>query len=242
MFLWKYFLRQIYSNGFCILKLNNSKIIYDLYFQCLNQILFKITFFSNMEGVFKDWVLFTFGKCFNLSLTPHFSSQTSRKYRSRDRVTSGCVGEFVCAAATNEKGECGRYWWTPDATFLAGSYNLQPAYNTRTFKTQQIQEVSLNILLAQRANLRTSAQRSWRSITQSDSGNIRLHPDHIYGPLQPTKWRATSGGPSSIRDYPFQLKIRSNAKLPICMGCDNFNFSLLLAVSTWLDHFEHPDR
>jgi hypothetical protein len=32
LFLWKYFSRQIYSYGFHISKLNNLKIIHDLYF------------------------------------------------------------------------------------------------------------------------------------------------------------------------------------------------------------------
>ena len=48
----KVFSRQIYSYGFCILKLNNLKVIHDLYFQCLTQILSKTTFFSSMDGVF----------------------------------------------------------------------------------------------------------------------------------------------------------------------------------------------
>ena len=49
--LWKYFSRQIYSYNFCILKLNNLKIIHDLCSQYLTQTLFKTTFFSSMEGV-----------------------------------------------------------------------------------------------------------------------------------------------------------------------------------------------
>ena len=45
----KVFLRQIYSSDFCILKLNNLKIIHNLYFQYLIQIFSKIIFFSSME-------------------------------------------------------------------------------------------------------------------------------------------------------------------------------------------------
>ena len=47
----KVFLRQIYSYGFCILKLKNLKVIHDLYSQCLTQTLSKTIFFSSMEGV-----------------------------------------------------------------------------------------------------------------------------------------------------------------------------------------------
>jgi hypothetical protein len=36
---------------FHIFKLNTSKIIYDLYSQCLTQILFKTISFTNLEGV-----------------------------------------------------------------------------------------------------------------------------------------------------------------------------------------------
>ena len=52
--LGKYFPRQIYSYDFCILKLNNLKVIHDLYFQCLTQTLSKTTFFSGMEGIATD--------------------------------------------------------------------------------------------------------------------------------------------------------------------------------------------
>jgi len=41
--LWKYFSRQIYSYNFYICKLNNLKVIDDLYFQSLTQTLSKIT-------------------------------------------------------------------------------------------------------------------------------------------------------------------------------------------------------
>jgi len=51
LYLWKYFLRQIYSYDFCILKLNNLKVIHDLYSQCLTQTLSKTTSFSSMDGV-----------------------------------------------------------------------------------------------------------------------------------------------------------------------------------------------
>jgi hypothetical protein len=49
--LWKYFSRQIYSYNFYICKLNNLKVIDDLYFQCLTQILSKTTSKSDTEGV-----------------------------------------------------------------------------------------------------------------------------------------------------------------------------------------------
>ena len=39
----KDFSRQIYSYNFYICKLNNLKVINDLYFQCLTQTLSKIT-------------------------------------------------------------------------------------------------------------------------------------------------------------------------------------------------------
>ena len=46
IFIEVYFSRQIYSYGFCILKLNNLKvIIYNLYSQYLIQTLFKTIFF-----------------------------------------------------------------------------------------------------------------------------------------------------------------------------------------------------
>jgi hypothetical protein len=48
----KIFLRQIYSYGFHIFKLNNLKIIHDLYSQCLTQTLSKATSFNNLEEVF----------------------------------------------------------------------------------------------------------------------------------------------------------------------------------------------
>ena len=48
----KVFSRQIYSYGFHISKLNKLKGINDLYFQCLTQILSKMTFFMGMEKVY----------------------------------------------------------------------------------------------------------------------------------------------------------------------------------------------
>jgi hypothetical protein len=50
-FLWKYFLRQIYSYGFHISKLNNLKVIHDLYTQCLTQAMSKMTWITSMNGV-----------------------------------------------------------------------------------------------------------------------------------------------------------------------------------------------
>jgi hypothetical protein len=47
-----FFSRQIYSYSFHICKLNNLKVSYDLYFQCLTQTLSKTTFFTGMEGVY----------------------------------------------------------------------------------------------------------------------------------------------------------------------------------------------
>ena len=47
----KIFLRQVYSYDFYILKLNNLKVIHDLYSQCLTQILSKTSSKYYMEGV-----------------------------------------------------------------------------------------------------------------------------------------------------------------------------------------------
>ena len=47
----KVFSRQIYSYNFHICKLNNLKVIDDLYSQCLTQTLSKTSSFTNMEGV-----------------------------------------------------------------------------------------------------------------------------------------------------------------------------------------------
>ena len=47
----KIFSRQIYSYNFHICKLNNLKIIDDLYSQCLTKILSRTTSFPNTEGV-----------------------------------------------------------------------------------------------------------------------------------------------------------------------------------------------
>ena len=44
--------KKIYSYGFHFFKLNNLKVIQNLYSQCLTQTLSKITFFSYMEGVY----------------------------------------------------------------------------------------------------------------------------------------------------------------------------------------------
>jgi len=49
----KYFLRQIYSYNFHICKLNNLKVIHDLYFQCLIQMTSK----SDTEGVYAKYGL-----------------------------------------------------------------------------------------------------------------------------------------------------------------------------------------
>ena len=47
----KVILRQIYSYNFHFFKLNNLKVIHDLYSQCLTQILSKTSSKSYMEGV-----------------------------------------------------------------------------------------------------------------------------------------------------------------------------------------------
>ena len=47
----KCFLKQIYSYNFHFFKLNNLKVIHDLYSQCLTQALSKTTSKSYMEGV-----------------------------------------------------------------------------------------------------------------------------------------------------------------------------------------------
>jgi hypothetical protein len=47
----KVFLRQIYLYNFHIYKLNNLKVITDLYSQCLTQILSKTTSKFNTEGI-----------------------------------------------------------------------------------------------------------------------------------------------------------------------------------------------
>ena len=46
----KCFLKQIYSYGFHFFKLNNLKVIYDLYFQCLTQTFYTYT----LKNVMKD--------------------------------------------------------------------------------------------------------------------------------------------------------------------------------------------
>jgi hypothetical protein len=51
MLLWNYFTRQIYSCSFHIFKLNNLKVIHDLYSRCLIEILSKTTWFMGMEAV-----------------------------------------------------------------------------------------------------------------------------------------------------------------------------------------------
>ena len=43
--------KSIHMVFVAILKLNNLKVIHDLYSQCLTQILSKTTFFSSMKGV-----------------------------------------------------------------------------------------------------------------------------------------------------------------------------------------------
>ena len=55
----KVFLRQIYSYNFHFFKLNNLKVIHDLYSQCLTQTLSKTTFFSSMEV--QNDILFEYG-------------------------------------------------------------------------------------------------------------------------------------------------------------------------------------
>ena len=47
-----------YSYGLYISKLNNLKVIHDLYSQCLTQALSKMTSFFSMEGVCKkiSWI------------------------------------------------------------------------------------------------------------------------------------------------------------------------------------------
>jgi hypothetical protein len=49
--LWKYFARRTYSCSFHISKLNDLKVIHDLYSQCLTQIMSKATSFTKPEGV-----------------------------------------------------------------------------------------------------------------------------------------------------------------------------------------------
>jgi hypothetical protein len=51
IFMRKYFSRQIYSYSFHIFKLNNLKVINDLYSQCLTQDMSKTTWITSMEGV-----------------------------------------------------------------------------------------------------------------------------------------------------------------------------------------------
>jgi hypothetical protein len=46
IFLWKYFARQIYSCSFHISKLNDLRVIHDLYSQCFTQIMSKTTSFT----------------------------------------------------------------------------------------------------------------------------------------------------------------------------------------------------
>ena len=50
----KIFSRQIYSYNFHICKLNNLKVINDLYSQYLTQILSKTTFFTNTKRVYSS--------------------------------------------------------------------------------------------------------------------------------------------------------------------------------------------
>ena len=55
--IYLYFYESIFQDKyihmvFVFLKLNNLKVIHDLYFQCLTKILSKTTFFSSMDGVF----------------------------------------------------------------------------------------------------------------------------------------------------------------------------------------------
>ena len=49
----KIFLRQIYSYNFYFFKLNDLKIIHDLYSQCLTQILSKTSSISYIKGVYE---------------------------------------------------------------------------------------------------------------------------------------------------------------------------------------------
>jgi hypothetical protein len=56
----KVFLRQIYSYNFYICKLNNLKVIDDLYSQCLTQSLSKTTSKSDTEGVLSMLILHIF--------------------------------------------------------------------------------------------------------------------------------------------------------------------------------------
>ena len=44
-------MKVFFKKNLFILKLNNIKIIHNLYFQCLTQTLYKTTFFSTIEGV-----------------------------------------------------------------------------------------------------------------------------------------------------------------------------------------------
>ena len=49
---WKYFSKQIYSYGFYISKLNNLKVIHDLYSQYLTQTFSKNDFIFSTEEVY----------------------------------------------------------------------------------------------------------------------------------------------------------------------------------------------
>jgi hypothetical protein len=50
------FSTQIYSRSFHISRLNDLKVIHDLYSQCLTQTLFKMTSFTKLEGVSKNCI------------------------------------------------------------------------------------------------------------------------------------------------------------------------------------------
>ena len=52
IFMKVFFSRQIYLYDFYIFKLNNLKVIHDLYSQCLTQALSKTTLFISTEGVY----------------------------------------------------------------------------------------------------------------------------------------------------------------------------------------------
>ena len=70
----KVFLKINFSYSFCILKLNNLKIIHDLYSQYLIQIFSKTTFFSSME--------FEYGGSIGMQISQQYFSFISNQHQS----------------------------------------------------------------------------------------------------------------------------------------------------------------
>lgn len=124
----------------------------------------------------------------SISRPPHFSSQASRKSRRWEQLWVVYAWEFVRAAATNRKGVCGRLWWTPDITSLAAGSNLQHYNFQNLVKTIDPGSFTLNrnILLAQRANLRTSPKDPPETQNLIWLREPRATPG-AYGPLQPKR-------------------------------------------------------